>query len=115
MLDGKDEMTVDKAIKICREKSKNIKLKVDPDVFVNIAEWLEELKRLRLEPVITNTSKMARAYNNGYSKGIDDCMNALCKHCMTTKNECIDLACPFYIGGCGVVNITQKLKQGVLE
>lgn len=73
MLDGKDEMTVDKAIKICREKSKNIKLKADP----NIAEWLEELKRLRLEPVTTNTSKMARAYNNGYNKALDDLMAKL--------------------------------------
>ena len=77
MIDGKDKMTVDKAIKICREKSKNIKLKVDPDVFVNIAEWLEELKRLRLEPVTTNISKMARAYNNGYNKSLDDLMAKL--------------------------------------
>lgn len=77
MIDGKDEMTVDKAIKICREKSKNIKLKVDPDVFANIAEWLEELKRLRLEPVTTNISKMARAYNNGYNKALDDLMTKL--------------------------------------
>lgn len=77
MIDGKDEMTVDKAIKICREKSENIKLKVDPDVFVNIAEWLEELKRLRLEPVTTNISKMARAYNNGYNKALDDLMTKL--------------------------------------
>lgn len=74
MIDGKNEMTVDKAIKICREKYKNIKLKVDPDVFVNIAEWLEELKRLRLEPVTTNISKMASAYNNGYNKALDDLM-----------------------------------------
>ena len=77
MIDGKGEMTVDKAIKICREKSENIKLKVDPDVFVNIAEWLEELKRLRLEPVTTNISKMARAYNNGYNKALDDLMAKL--------------------------------------
>lgn len=77
MIDGKDEMTVDKAIKICREKSENIKLKVDPDVFVNIAEWLEELKRLRLKSVTTNTSKMARAYNNGYNKALDDFMAKL--------------------------------------
>lgn len=77
MIDGKNEMTVDKAIKICREKSKNIKLKVDPDVFVNIAEWLEELKRLRLEPVTTNISKMASAYNNGYNKAFDDLMAKL--------------------------------------
>lgn len=77
MFDSKGEMIVDKAIKICREKSKNIKLKVDPDVFVNIAEWLEELKRLRLEPVTTNISKMARAYNNGYNKALDDLMTKL--------------------------------------
>lgn len=77
MIDGKDEMTVDKAIKICREKSENIKLKVDSDVFVNIAEWLEELKRLRLEPVTTNISKKARAYNNGYNKALDDLMTKL--------------------------------------
>lgn len=77
MIDGKDEMTVDKAIKICREKSEDIKLKVDPDVFVNIAEWLEELKRLRLEPVTIDISKMARTYNNGYNKALDDLMAKL--------------------------------------
>lgn len=105
-------MNIDEAITFCHEKSKNIKLKADPEVFINIAEWLEELKRLRLESCMTNTPKLARAYSNGYSNGTYDCMNALCKHCMTTNNECSDLECPFYTGECGVVSITQKLKRG---
>ena len=38
------KLSVDEAIRFCKEKSKNIKLKAEPQVFVEIAEKLEELK-----------------------------------------------------------------------
>ena len=40
-------MTIDEAIAFCYEKSNNIKLKAEPQVFIQLAEWLEELKELR--------------------------------------------------------------------
>lgn len=38
------KLSIDEAIQFCKEKSKNIKLKAEPQVFVEIAEKLEELK-----------------------------------------------------------------------
>ena len=40
-------MTLDEAIAFCHEKSNNIKLKAEPQVFIQLAEWLEELKAYR--------------------------------------------------------------------
>lgn len=40
-------MRLDEAIVFCKEKSQNIKLKAEPQTFVEIAEWLEELKQYR--------------------------------------------------------------------
>lgn len=37
-------MFIDELIKFCKRKSENIKLKAEPQVFVEIAEKLEELK-----------------------------------------------------------------------
>ena len=42
-----DKMLIDGLIKFCDEKSKNIKLKAEPQVFVEIKQALEELKELR--------------------------------------------------------------------
>ena len=39
-------MTIDEAISFCEEKASNIKLKAEPQVFIQIAAWLEELKEL---------------------------------------------------------------------
>ena len=40
-----ERLTIDEAIAFCHEKSNNIKLKAEPQVFIQIAEWLEELKK----------------------------------------------------------------------
>ena len=40
-------MTLDEAIEFCNEKSKNIKLRTEPETFEQIAEWLEELRILK--------------------------------------------------------------------
>ena len=42
-----DRMLIDGLIKFCDEKSKNIKLKAEPQVFIEIKQALEELKELR--------------------------------------------------------------------
>lgn len=40
-------MTLDEQISFCEEKSKNIKLKAEPQTFVDIKNSLEKLKELR--------------------------------------------------------------------
>ena len=42
-----DSMLIDGLIKFCNEKSKNIKLKAEPQVFVEIAKQLEKLKQYK--------------------------------------------------------------------
>ena len=42
-----DSMLIDGLIKFCDEKSKNIKLKAEPQVFVEIKQALEELKAIK--------------------------------------------------------------------
>ena len=60
-------MTIDEIIKFCYEKAKNIKLKAEPQVFIDIAERLEELKVYQQHEIICN-----KGYNAGYNKAIDD-------------------------------------------
>ena len=42
-----DKMLIDGLIKFCDEKSKNIKLKAEPRVFIEIKQALEELKAIK--------------------------------------------------------------------
>ena len=44
-----EHMTLDEQISFCEEKSKNIKLKAEPQTFVDIKNSLEKLKKLRGE------------------------------------------------------------------
>ena len=60
-------MTIDEAIAFCYEKSNNIKLKAEPQVFIQLAEWLEELKVYQQHEIICN-----KGYNAGYNNAIDD-------------------------------------------
>lgn len=71
-------MTIDEAIAFCYEKSNNIKLKAEPEVFIQLAEWLEELKAYKQNTDIcpicdTYCSYLADEFENGYNKAIDDC------------------------------------------
>lgn len=40
-------MTIDEAIKFCEEKSENIKLKTEPQTFVEITKYLKENRALK--------------------------------------------------------------------
>ena len=40
-------MTIDEAIEFCEEKSKNIKLKTEPQTFVDITKYLKENEQLK--------------------------------------------------------------------
>ena len=68
-------MTIDEAIAFCYEKSNNIKLKAEPQVFIQLAEWLEELKVYQQHEIICN-----KGYNAGYNKAIDDFVKLVHKH-----------------------------------
>ena len=67
-------MTIDEAIAFCYEKSNNIKLKAEPQVFIQLAEWLEELKVYQQHEIICN-----KGYNEGYNKAIDDFAIKICE------------------------------------
>ena len=74
-------MTIDEAIAFCAEKSNNIKLKAEPEVFIQIAEWLEELKVYQQHKIICN-----KGYNAGYNKAIDDFVKLVHKHDWNIRN-----------------------------
>ena len=44
---AREHMTLDEQIPFCEEKSKNIKLKAEPQTFIDIKNSLEKLKELR--------------------------------------------------------------------
>lgn len=67
-------MTLDEQIAFCEEKSKNIKLKAESQVFIDIKACLEELKEIR--GCISEIGKFigkekAKSYKQGYNEGID--------------------------------------------
>ena len=67
-------LSIDEAIAFCYEKSNNIKLKAEPEVFIQLAEWLEELKKRRSE----DYGYMADIHQSiGYRKAIDDFVETL--------------------------------------
>ena len=69
-----ERLTIDEAIAFCHEKSNNIKLKAEPEVFIQLAEWLEELKKRRSE----DYGYMADIHQSiGYRKAIDDFVETL--------------------------------------
>ena len=74
-------MTIDEAIAFCYEKSNNIKLKAEPQVFIQLAEWLEEPKVYQQHEIICN-----KGYNAGYNKAIDDFVKLVHKHDWNIRN-----------------------------
>ena len=69
-----ERLEIDEAIAFCHEKSNNIKLKAEPEVFIQIAEWLEELKKRRSE----DYGYMADIHQSiGYHKALDDFVETL--------------------------------------
>lgn len=63
-------MTIDEQIAFCEEKSKNIKLKAEPQTFVDIAESLKRLKEYE-------RSSVALLLNGIYNKAVDDTVEAV--------------------------------------
>ena len=60
-------VSIGELIAFCYEKSKNIKLKAEPEVFIHLAELLEELSRRRVEELFRKTNEKSIR-----DKAIDD-------------------------------------------
>lgn len=103
-----ERLTIEEAIAFCHEKSNNIKLKAEPQVFIQLAERLEELKVYKknsdIYPICdTYCSYLAEEFENGYNKAIDDFVNA-CKQ---------DILCQtFGLHANGIERIAEQLKRG---
>lgn len=76
-----DRMLIDGLIKFCDEKSKNIKLKAEPQVFVEIKQALNELKIYKQ----CNISKTNFAM--GYNKAIDEFVKVMKKTYPLAEND----------------------------
>ena len=63
-------MSIDELIEFCKLKSKYIKLKEEPQVFVEIAEKLEGLKTIKSDGFSEHLLNIG--YTKGYCKCIDD-------------------------------------------
>ena len=63
-------MTIDEQIAFCEEKSKNIKLKAEPQTFVDIAESLKRLREYK-------RSTVELLLNGIYNKAVDDTVEAV--------------------------------------
>ena len=87
-------MTIDEAIAFCYEKSNNIKLKAEPEVFIQLADWLEELKDYRdknkmvvrvdvenMDSVKDKIDKLSKYSESQYNKAIDDFAEKLNTKC----------------------------------
>ena len=67
-------LSIDEAIAFCHEKSNNIKLKAEPQVFIQLGELLEELKKRRSE----DYGYMADIHQSiGYRQALDDFVETL--------------------------------------
>ena len=84
-------MTIDEGVRFCNEKSKNIKLKADPEVFTQLAEWLKELKAYREQHQTLCDSYDVNTVEDIYDKAIDDVVKAADKQCGYYAGECKNL------------------------
>lgn len=66
-----DSMLIDGLIKFCDEKSKNIKLKAEPQVFIEIKQALEEFKALKKEVELYRNLDKTN-FSDGYNRAIDE-------------------------------------------
>ena len=65
-----DEMLIDGLIKFCDAKSKNMELKAEPQVYVEIKLALEELKAIKSDGFTDHLLNMG--YTKGYRMAIDE-------------------------------------------
>lgn len=81
-------LTIEEAIAFCHEKSNNIKLKAEPQVFIQLGELLEELKKRRSE----DYGYMADIHQSiGYRKALDDIKEKLMQNGFICTQHALDV------------------------
>ena len=99
-------LSIDEAIAFCYEKSNNIKLKAEPEVFIQLAAWLEELVMLRLDSCMIHMPERLHLVENGYNKALNDFVN-VCKKQFTTMYG------QKYVDMRDIKEIAEQLKAGI--
>ena len=94
-----DNMLIDGLIKFCDEKSKNIKLKAEPQVFIEIKQALEDLKEYKLKEFQCHLAQQ-EGITIGYNKAIDEFAEKIKKKGVEDGWNCDDV----YGNSCGVVS-----------
>ena len=74
-----DEMLINGLIKFCDAKSKNMELKAEPQVYVEIKCALEELRAIKTDGFTDHLLNMG--YTKGYNKAIDEFAEVLKEIC----------------------------------
>lgn len=95
-------MLIDGLIKFCDEKSKNIKLKAEPQVFIEIREALLQLKVLKSDGFTEDLLNMG--YTKGYNKAIDEFAEALRLKCLDSVYK--------EVGIYSILQIAKQMKAG---
>ena len=92
-----DNMLIDGLIKFCDEKSKNIKLKAEPRVFIEIKQALEELKAIKqwksdvMEGFCKyDASSFEEIVVNARAKAIDEFAEKMRTKIMCEIDDCAD-------------------------
>ena len=111
-------LSIDEAIAFCIEKSNNIKLKAEPEVFIQLAEWLEELKNYRdknkmvvrvdvenMDSIRDKIEELSKYAESQYNKAVDDFVNVCEKQFTTIYGQ-------RYVDMRDIVNIAEQLKAG---
>lgn len=94
-----ERLTIDEAIAFCHEKSSSIKLKAEPEVFVQLEELMEELNKRRSE----DYGYMADIHQSiGYRKALDDIKEELMKNGFICTQHALDV----------FDGIAKQLKEG---
>jgi hypothetical protein len=110
-----DKMLIDGLIKFCYEKSKNIKLKAEPQVFVEIKQALEEVKYLKLKEhnydncrnFTCKHKSREVGFNIGYARAIDEFAEELLK----VSEGNIDM----YVWCSDIKRIAEQMKAGGID
>ena len=92
-------MTIDEAIECERNH------RLYPEYHEQIAEWLEELKTLRIDSGMIHLPERLQLVENGYNKALNDFVNVCEKQFITMYGQ-------RYIDMRDIVNIAEQLKAG---
>lgn len=101
-----DNMLIDGLIKFCNEKSKNIKLKAEPQVFIEIAQALEEFKVLKKEVELYRNLDKTN-FSDGYNKAVDEFAEKLHDLC---GYEMDDYQYPYLLHESRIDEIAEQMK-----